>query len=133
MSFLWLPKEAVIAIHRRQIAEHGGRDGLRDEKLLESSLARPSQLLAYGDPPPDLATLAAAYAFGISRNHPFFDGNKRTALITARILLLLHGANLIARPEDKLAVFVRLAGGEITETDLVAWIRDNLQPLVIKQ
>lgn len=81
---VWLIEETLRAIHKRQIAEHGGSDGLRDEGLLSSALARPKNLLAYGEPPPDLASLAAAYAYGIARNHPFVDGNKRTALVAAR-------------------------------------------------
>lgn len=78
---IWILDETVRAIHERQVSEHGGSAGLRDEGLLLSALARPRHLLAYGDPPPDAAALAAAYAFGIIRNHPFTDGNKRTALV----------------------------------------------------
>ena len=77
----WLEKALVLAIHDRQLAEHGGTGGVRDEGLLESALARPQQLHAYGDPAPDLADLAAALAYGLARNHPFLDGNKRTAAV----------------------------------------------------
>ena len=92
-EIVWLLDETIIAIHHRQIAEHGGPEGLRDEGLLSSALARPQNLFAYGDPSPDLAALAAAYAFGIARDYPFLDGNKRTALIAARTFLLLNGVN----------------------------------------
>ncbi len=126
MKVLWLPQEAVTAMHRRQIAEHGGSDGIRDRGLLESALARPEQLLAYGDPSPDRAALAAAYAFGLARNHPFIDGNKRTALVAARTFLVINGTNLVAAQEDKLAMFLRLAAGEISEEALAAWIREHL-------
>jgi death-on-curing protein len=117
MSFVWIPQNAVLAIHRRQIAEHNGSDGVRDAGLLESALMRPKQLFAYGDPP-DLAALAAAYAFGIARNHPFIDGNNRTALVTSRTFLVINGADIIARQEDKLATFLLLAAGELTEEAL---------------
>lgn len=127
MNVLWLPKEAVTAMHRRQIAEHGGSDGIRDIGLLESALARPEQLLAYGDPSPDMAALAAAYAFGIARNHPFIDGNKRTALVAARTFLVINGTNLVAAQEDKLDIFLRLAAGEISEEALAGWIRAHLK------
>ena len=129
MEFLWLPRDAVIAIHRRQLAEHGGSDGIREMGLLESALARPQQLLAYGNPPPDLAALAAAYAFGIARNHPFIDGNKRTALVATRTFLAINGLNLVAGQEDKLSIFLRLAAGEVSEEELTAWIRAHLRPL----
>ncbi len=89
-EIIWLLEDAVRAIHERQIAEHGGSSGVRDEGLLLSALARPQHLLAYGDPSPDAAALASAYAFGIARNHPFIDGNKRTALVAARTFLLIY-------------------------------------------
>ena len=125
-EIVWLMEEAVFAIHERQIAEHGGRSGIRDEGLLQSALARPQQLMAYGDPPPDLATLAAAYAFGIARNHPFIDGNKRTALVAVRTFLLLNGTNLEASQEEKYLTFLQLAEGSVTEEELAAWIRRHL-------
>lgn len=97
---------ALIAINQRQISEHGGREGLRDEGLLESALARPQNFLAYALPPPDLAALAAAYAYGIARNHPSVDGNKRTALVAARTFLLLNGVNLQASQDEKYLTFL---------------------------
>jgi len=126
-EIVWLLEESVRAIHERQIAEHGGSSGLRDEGLLQSALARPKHLAAYGDPPPDLAALAAAYAFGIARNHPFIDGNKRTALVAARTFLLVNGADLEASQEEKYMTFLRLAEGSLSEEELADWIRHRLK------
>jgi death on curing protein len=126
-EIVWVLEEAVRAIHERQIAEHGGSSGLRDEGLLQSALARPQHLAAYGDPPPDLAALAAAYAFGIARNHPFIDGNKRVALVAARTFLLINGANLEASQEEKYLTFLRLAEGSLSEEELAHWIRRRLK------
>lgn len=126
-EIVWLLEEAVHAIHERQISEHGGSSGLRDEGLLQSALARPQHLAAYGDPPPDLAALAASYAFGIARNHPFIDGNKRTALVVARTFLLVNGTNLEASQEEKYLTFLRLAEGSLPEEELAAWIRLRLK------
>ena len=123
---VWLLEETLRAIHHRQLAEHGGGEGLQDEGLLSSALARPQNLLAYGEPPPDLASLAAAYAYGIVRDHPFVDGNKRTALVAVRTFLLLNGVNLNATQDDKLVTFVNLAGGSISEQELAAWIRKRI-------
>ena len=125
-NFVWLLEETIIAIHHRQIAEHGGGEGLRDESLLSSALARPQNLFAYGQPPPDLAALAAAYAYGIARNHPFVDGNKRTALVAARTFLLLNGVNLKADQDEKFLTFQRLAEGSLTEEELADWIRKRI-------
>lgn len=122
-EIVWLLEETIIAIHQRQIAEHGGGEGLRDEGLLSSALARPQNLFTYSQPPPDLAALAAAYAYGLARNHPFVDGNKRTALIAARTFLLLNGANLEAGQDEKFFTFQRLAEGSLTEEELADWIR----------
>jgi death-on-curing protein len=125
-QIVWLLEETVIAIHQRQISEHGGSEGLRDEGLLASALARPPNVLAYAQPPPDLAVLAAAYAFGIARNHPFVDGNKRTALVTARTFLLLNGVNLEANQDEKYLAFLQLAQGTLTEEQLADWIRKRI-------
>src|SRR5688500_15454131 len=116
-EILWLLEETVLAIHHRQIAEHGGGEGLRDEGLLSSALARPKNLFAYGQPSPDLAALAAAYAYGIVRGHPFVDGNKRTALVATRTFLLLNGRNLKATQDEKFILFVKLAEGSVTEQE----------------
>lgn len=122
-KIVWLLEETIRAIHHRQIAEHGGSEGLRDEGLLSSALARPKNLLAYGEPAPDLAALAAAYAYGITRDHPFIDGNKRAALVAVRTFLLLNGKDLIANQDDKFVTFMKLAEGSISEAELAAWIR----------
>ncbi|HEY0729110.1 MAG TPA: type II toxin-antitoxin system death-on-curing family toxin [Pyrinomonadaceae bacterium] len=124
---VWLLEETIIAIHHRQIAEHGGGEGLRDEGLLSSALARPQNLFAYGDPPPDLADLAAAYAYGLARDHPFVDGNKRTSLIAARTFLLLNGVNLEAGQDEKFLSFQRLADGSLTEKELADWISKRIE------
>jgi death-on-curing protein len=123
---VWLLEETLRAIHHRQIAEHGGSEGLRDEGLLSSALARPQNLLAYGEPSPDLASLAAAYAYGIARNHPFVDGNKRTALVAARTFLILNGVDLDATQDDKFLTFVNLAKSAISEEELADWIRERI-------
>ena len=126
-EIVWLLKEAVRAVHSRQISEHGGRPGIRDEGLLLSALARPQNLAAYGDPPPDLAALAASYAYGIARNHPFVDGNKRVALVAARTFLLINRADLVASQEEKYVTFLRLAEGQLNEDELAGWIRKHLK------
>jgi death-on-curing protein len=121
----WLPKDLVLAVHGRQLAEHGGAGGVRDEGLLESALARPQNLLAYGES--DAAALAAAYAFGIARNHPFVDGNKRTAFVACELFLAANGHELVAPDEECLAMMLSLAAGEIDEAEFVAWLRENVQ------
>jgi death-on-curing protein len=125
-QIVWLLEETVIAIHHRQISEHGGSEGLRDEGLLASALARPQNVLAYAQPTPDLAALAAAYAYGIARNHPFVDGNKRPALVAARTFLLLNGVNLEANQDEKYLTFLQLAQGTLTEEQLADWIRNRI-------
>ncbi len=125
MEPIWVRDDVVHAIHRRQLAEHGGGDGVRDEGLLASALARPKNCLAYSDPPPDLAALAAAYAYGIARNHPFVDGNKRTAFVVCRTFLKLNGQHVAASQEEKYRVFLRLAEGRLDEDELADWIRGH--------
>lgn len=124
----WMTRALVLAIHHRQLAEHGGMAGVRDETLLESALARPRQRDAYGDPPPDLAELAARLAYGLARNHPFVDGNKRTAHVAYRTFLLLNGLDLVALDEEKYVVMTALAAGHLSETDFAAWLRPRLAP-----
>ena len=126
-KIVWLLEETLTAIHHRQIAEHGGSEGLRDEGLLSSALVRPQNLLAYGEPLPDLASLAAAYAYGIARNHPFIDGNKRTALVAARTFLILNGVDLDATQDEKVLTFLNLAEGVISEEELADWMRKRIQ------
>ncbi len=123
---IWVKDDVVRAIHLRQIAEHGGEAGLRDAGLLESALARPKNLLAYSDSPPDLAALAASYAFGIAKNHPFIDGNKRTAYVVCRTFLMLNGQDIEATHEEKYATFLALAKGELDEAGLAEWLRAKL-------
>jgi death-on-curing protein len=120
---VWLRLEAILAAHDNQLAEHGGGVGVRDQGLLESALARPLNLYAYGEPP--FSRLAASYAFGIARNYPFVDGNKRTALVAAETFLGLNGFDLTASDIEAVQVFLALAAGEITEEQLAAWIDHN--------
>jgi death on curing protein len=124
---VWLEKALVLAIHERQIAEHGGTGGVRDEGLLESALARPQQLHAYGDRAPDLSDLAAALAYGLARNHPFLDGNKRTAHVGYRTFLALNGAELVATDEEKYLTMLALAEGNLSERDFAAWLRERVR------
>ena len=120
---IWLSKELVLAIHDRQLAEHGGSSGLRDHKLLESALARPQQLLAYGDPVPDLADLSASLAYGLARNHPFVDGNKRTAAVCCEAFIELNGGHLLAEDIELFPVFLALAEGKLKVEEFAAWLR----------
>lgn len=113
-------------MHDEQLAEHGGGQGMRDLGLLESALARPQNMVACGDP--DLATLAASYAFGIARNHPFVDGNKRTALLVCLLLIEKNGSAILATDAELLAIFLDLAAGEIGEEELASWLRERISP-----
>ncbi len=126
---VWITKEIALALHRRQLAEHGGGDGIRDESLLESALTRPQHLYAYGSPPPDICALAGAYAFGIAKNHPFVDGNKRTAYVMMRLFLIRNGHDLSATKEDRYYATLALAAGEHTEESFATWLRENSGPL----
>lgn len=123
---VWIIDDVVLAVHRRQLAEHGGGDGVRDTSLLESALGKPKNLYHYSDPKPDLAAMAAAYAYGICKNHPFVDGNKRTAFVICQLFLKLNGAELTASQAEKYETFLNLAAGKITEQELVDWITKNL-------
>ncbi len=122
---IWLRLEAILAAHDEQLVEHGGGGGIRDQGLLESALARPLNLYAYGEPA--LPKLAAAYAFGIAKNHPFVDGNKRTALVATEFFLGLNGVDLTATDLQCVETFLALAAGEITEEELAAWIDRNIR------
>jgi death-on-curing protein len=124
---VWIDRELVLAIHERQLAEHGGASGIRDDGLLESALARPLQMLAYGTPEPDLAELATALAYGIARNHPFVDGNKRTAYVAMRTFLVLNGTDVVASPEERYAAMLRLAEGHLSASEFAVWLRANLR------
>jgi death-on-curing protein len=123
---VWVRADVVEAIHRRQLSEHGGADGLRDAGALASALERPQNRLAWGTPPPDLADLATAYGFGIARNHPFADGNKRTALVVMRLFLKLNGVEFVATAEEKYEVIMSLAAGGMDEAGLAGWVRRHL-------
>ena len=127
MKPVWVGEAVVLAMHGRLLAEHGGVPGVRDIALLESALARPQQLLAYGDP--DLYDLAAAYAAGIVRNHPFVDGNKRTAFMTAYIFLARNELQLIAPEVDAAQMVNALATNELKEGDFAAWLRQSCESI----
>lgn len=122
----WIRQDVVHSVHGRQIAEHGGLDGVRDPGLLDSALSRPLNLFSYEQPPPDLADLAAAYAYGLAKNDPFLDGNKRTAFVICRLFLLVNGRDLSTDKEDRYFTFMKLSEGELEEKQLAAWIRDQL-------
>ena len=124
---IWLTEELTLAIHARQIAEHGGSDGIRDKTLLQSALARPQQLFTYGEPPPDIAGLAASLTYGIAKNHPFVDGNKRTAAVLCELFVVINGARLNATDQEMLDTILALAEGTLSEEKLAEWIRHHLQ------
>jgi death-on-curing protein len=116
----------VIALHEEQLKEHGGPAGTRDAGLLESALARPRNLLAYGSP--DLPALAAGYAFGIAKDHPFTDGNERVSLVVTELFLTLNGHSLEATDEECVLVWRALAAGALSEEQLAVWLRERLRP-----
>src|SRR6185312_7991367 len=118
---VWVDKHLALAVHERQLAEHGGSSGVRDERLLESALARPQQLHAYSDPPSDFAALAASLAYGVARNHPFVDGNKRTAAVCCEVFLALNNVELDANDTELYSEYYALAEGKLEETDFAAW------------
>lgn len=120
----WVALEVAVAAHAEQLAEHGGGEGVRDSGLLESAMARPQNLAQYGEP--DIAELAASYAFGIARNHPFVDGNKRTAAVVSETFLMLNGSTLTASDAELVVAFVALAAGDLSEDELTAWFREHL-------
>jgi len=124
VAWTWIDKAIVLAIHAEQIAEHGGQTGLRDEGLLDSALARPLDKANYEDTA--TADIAAAYGFGIARNHPFLDGNKRTAFVTVELFLILNGFELRADDNACLDVFLSLADGSLSENDLVEWLNAHI-------
>ena len=120
---VWIDLEVVLAIHDEQLAEHGGQPGVRDRGLLESALARPRNQFSHGET--SITRLAASYAFGISRNHPFLDGNKRTSLVVAELFLGLNGYELTATDAQCVTTFLALAAGDLTEEKLAEWIAAN--------
>ena len=121
---VWVATAVALAAHAEQLAEHGGAEGVRDAGALDSAMARPRNLALYGEP--DIAALAAAYAFGIARNHPFVDGNKRTAAVVAETFLLLNGHVLAASDADLVVAILALAAGELAEDELADWFGQHL-------
>jgi len=123
-SLIWVTTDVALAVHAQQLAEHGGGEGVRDAGSLESAMSRPQNLAQYGAP--DIAALAAAYGFGIARNHPFVDGNKRTAAIVSETFLMLNGYRLTASDAELVVAFVALAAGELSEDELADWLRHHI-------
>ncbi len=123
-DWVWIDIEVALVAHEEQLAEHGGAAGIRDRSMLESALARPHNLIAYGEP--DVADLAASYAFGIARNHPFVDGNKRTALVVSETFLMLNGCTLTATDAEVVVAFLALAAGELSVDELADWFRGHI-------
>lgn len=124
MDWTWIGVELALALHDRQLAEHGGPAGVRDMGSLESALARPVNLAAYGDP--DASALAASYAFGIARNHAFIDGNKRTAWVLARLFLKANGVEIAFDKADAIRAVMALAAGDLSEEELALWFRERI-------
>jgi death on curing protein len=130
MSWRWITKAALVILHDESLAEHGGGTGLRDEGLLDSALARPLNLVAYaGDTdPPDVAALAACYGFGLAKNHPFVDGNKRAAFLATGLFLYLNGFRLTASQADATMTVLGIASGDLSEAYFANWLRQNMAP-----
>ncbi len=124
--WIWIDRAVILAVHDAQLAEHGGGVGVRDAALLESALAKPLNLAAYGEP--DAAALAAAYGYGISRNHAFIDGNKRTGFVAAELFLRLNGFRLTATDADCVLTMLAVAAGDVTEDAFAAWLRAHAVP-----
>ncbi|MFT4179266.1 MAG: type II toxin-antitoxin system death-on-curing family toxin [Thermomonas sp.] len=124
---IWITRDLALSIHERQLSEHGGGEGVRDEALLLSALARPQQLFAYGDPPPDLADLAASLAYGLANNHPFVDGNQRTAHVCYFVFLTLNDAHLDAGLDEMYVQMLSLAEGSLSEAEFADWLRPRLR------
>ncbi|MBS0508260.1 MAG: type II toxin-antitoxin system death-on-curing family toxin [Proteobacteria bacterium] len=126
MSWRWISKQALLLLHAESLTEHGGGQGLRDEGLLDSALARPQNLAAYGEP--DHAALAASYGLGVAKNPPFVDGNKRAALLATGLFLYLNGWRLTASQADTTLAMLSLAAGELSEDVFAAWLRRHSVP-----
>lgn len=122
----WVLKSVVFALHEEQLAEHGGSPGLRDEGLLDSALARPQNLTAYGRP--DMSDMAASYAFGLAKKQAFIDGNKRVSLVVTELFLDLNDIQIVATDEEILFKWLALAGGQVDEASLAQWIRERVEP-----
>ena len=126
-TWRWLAADVLLAVHEEQLAEHGGAAGVRDLGLFESALARPQNLAAYGDPP-DGAALAAAYGVGLAKNHPFTDGNKRTAFVAVELFLSLNGFDLVADDAACVLTMLAVAAGTLDEAAFAAWLRAHSRP-----
>ncbi|MDF0667149.1 MAG: type II toxin-antitoxin system death-on-curing family toxin [Nitrospira sp.] len=124
-KLVWILKDFVLSLHEELLSEHGGAPGIRDEGLLDSALARPQNIHSYGNT--DLFTLAAAYITGIVRNHPFIDGNKRTAFMTGYVFLSRNGKELIADEAEATQIMLALASTKVSEEDFALWIKKNCQ------
>jgi death-on-curing protein len=124
MNWRWVDRQALLLLHGESVAEHGGAAGMRDAGLLDSALARAPNLAAYGSP--DVADLAATYGAGISQNHPFVDGNKRTAFLSVGMFLALNGYRLVATQAETTVAIMALAAGEIGEAQFAGWLREHL-------
>ena len=122
-SWIWLDASVLLAVHDEQLVEHGGISGVRDNGMFESALAKPQNLVAYGEP--DFAELAAAYDFGLAKNHPFLDGNKRTAFVAVELFLRLNGYVLEADDATCVLTMLAVAAGEMDEQNFAGWIRKN--------
>jgi len=125
-AWVWLDPAVLLAVHEEQLAEHGGAAGTRDPGLFESALARPKNLALYGDP--DAADLAAAYGCGLARNHPFIDGNKRTAFVAVEVFLMLNGHDLLADDGACVVTMLDVAAGAMDEAAFAQWLREHTQP-----
>ncbi len=126
MEVKWITREIVLAVHARSLRDHGGAAGVRDEGLLESAIDRPKNLAAYGEP--DIFELAASLLFGMAKNHPFVDGNKRTAFLSAYVFLGVNGWELNSDESEAAAIVFDLAGGQVSEEELCLWIREKSTP-----
>jgi death on curing protein len=125
-AWVWLDAKVLLAVHEEQLAEHGGATGTRDLGLFESALAKPKNLAAYGEP--DAADLAASYGCGIARNHPFIDGNKRTAFVAVELFLWLNDVELTADDPDCVLTMLAVAAGTLDEPAFAAWLRAHTRP-----
>jgi len=125
-TWVWIERSVLLAVHDEQLVEHGGAVGLRDAGLFDSALARPLNLAAYAEP--DVADLAAAYGVGLAKNHPFVDGNKRTAFVATELFLVLNGYMLLATDADCVLTMLGVAAGDLDEAAFAAWIRHNIKP-----
>lgn len=126
MNWRWIDRRALELLHDESLAEHGGASGLRDEGLLESALARPLNLAAYGQP--DVAELAASYCVGLAKNHPFVDGNKRVAFLAVGLFMALNGCRLVASQADATMTMLAVAAGQISDEKLARWLREHSAP-----